>query len=78
MSGLNWQEIDASTANQTRRVIWQSGGMDGFASYCIEEPELRLAVVALFNESDAASNQRQQAMINAILMGIESSAVLLP
>jgi CubicO group peptidase (beta-lactamase class C family) len=78
MSGLNWQEIHATTANSTRRLIWQSGGMDGFASYCIEEPELHLAVVALFNESDPSSSQRQQAMINAILTGLDTRAVLLP
>ncbi len=78
MSGLNWQEIDASTATETRRLIWQSGGMDGFASYCIEEPELHIGIVALFNESDAGSAQAQQAMINAILRDIDGRAVLLP
>jgi CubicO group peptidase (beta-lactamase class C family) len=78
MSGLNWQEIWATDATGTRRLIWQSGGMDGFASYCIEEPELHVVVVALFNESDASSSQRQQAMINAILTGLDSRAVLLP
>lgn len=78
ISGLNWQEIDASTPHDKRRIIWQSGGMDGYASYCIEEPELQLAVVAFFNESDASSSQRQQAMINAILIGLDPRAVLLP
>jgi hypothetical protein len=78
MSGLNWQEIRATDATGTRRLIWQSGGMDGYASYCIEEPELHLAVVALFNESDATSNQAQQAMVNAILTGLDARAVLLP
>ena len=78
MSGLNWQEIHATGATGTRRLIWQSGGMDGYASYCIEEPELHLAVVALFNESGASSNQRQQAMMNAILTGLDARAVLLP
>ena len=78
MSGLNWQEIDASTADGTRRLIWQSGGMDGFASYCIEEPELHIGIVALFNESDTTSGQAQQAMINAILSDLDARAVLLP
>jgi CubicO group peptidase (beta-lactamase class C family) len=78
MSGLNWQEIDASTAKDTARLIWQSGGMDGYASYCIEEPKLQLAMVALFNESDASTSQGQQAMVNAILIGIDPEAVLLP
>jgi CubicO group peptidase (beta-lactamase class C family) len=77
-TGLNWQEIDGTDAAGKRRLIWQSGGMDGYASYCIEEPELHLAVVALFNESDATSNPPQQAVINAILSGLESRAVLLP
>ncbi len=78
MSGLNWQEINAGTATERRRLIWQSGGMDGFASYCIEEPELHIGVVALFNESDATSAQAQQAMINAILRDLDARAVLLP
>jgi len=78
MSGLNWQEIYLSNAAGTRRLIWQSGGMDGFASYCVEEPELQLAVVALFNESDASSNHGQQTMINAILTGLDARSVLLP
>jgi len=78
MSGLNWQEINASNAAGTRRLIWQSGGMDGFASYCIEEPELHIGIVALFNESDTNSAQAQQAMINAILSDLDARAVLLP
>jgi len=78
MTGLNWQEIDASTGHDARRLIWQSGGMDGFASYCIEEPELHLAVVALFNEADFSTAQVQQELVNAILIGLEPRAVLLP
>jgi CubicO group peptidase (beta-lactamase class C family) len=78
MSGLNWQEIYATEATGTVRLIWQSGGMDGYASYCVVEPELHLAVVALFNEAGGTSGQRQQAMINAILTGLDSRAVLLP
>ena len=78
MTGLNWQEIDASGPAGKRRLIWQSGGMDGYASYCIEAPELHLAVVALFNESDPTSNRAQQAMVNAILTGLDPHAVELP
>jgi hypothetical protein len=75
---LHWQEGNATDTTGTRRLIWQSGDMDGYASYCVEEPELHLTVVAPFNEAGTSSNQRQQAMINAILTGLDSRAVLLP
>jgi serine-type D-Ala-D-Ala carboxypeptidase/endopeptidase len=73
-AGLNWQMINSDG----RRVIWQSGNIEGFHSYCIVEPELELGLVALFNQADGQSNPAHDVMINAILKGIEPRAVLLP
>ncbi len=73
-AGLNWQML----ASGGRRVIWQSGNIEGFNSYCIVEPELGLGLVALFNQADERSNPAHNGLVNAILKGIAPEAVLLP
>ncbi len=73
-AGLNWQMV----AGDGRRVIWQSGNIEGFNSYCVVEPELKLAVVALFNQADEKSNPAHNVLVNAILKGVEPRALLLP
>ena len=73
-AGLNWQMLTSGG----RRVIWQSGNIEGFNSYCVAEPELGLGLVALFNQADERSNPAHNSLVNAILKGIALEAVLLP
>jgi CubicO group peptidase (beta-lactamase class C family) len=73
-AGLNWQML----TNGGHRVIWQTGNIDGFHSYCIIEPELKVGLVVLFNEADAKSNPAHGEMVNMILKGLDAQAVLLP
>jgi CubicO group peptidase (beta-lactamase class C family) len=73
-AGLNWQMINA----EGRRLIWQSGNIEGFHSYCVVQPELKLAVVALFNEADEQSNTAHNVLVNAVLKGADPRALLLP
>ena len=73
-AGLNWQML---TSND-RRVIWQTGNIEGYNTYCITEPELKTGLVVFFNEADSKSNPAQGEMVNAILKGLDEKAVLLP
>jgi hypothetical protein len=61
-----------------RRVIWQSGNIEGFNSYCVVQPELKLAMAALFNEADAQANPAHNVLVNAILKRVDPRALLLP
>jgi len=73
-AGLNWQMLTAGD----KRVLWQSGNFEGFNSFCVAEPELKLGVVVLFNEADDTSNPAHNVMVNAILKGLAPDAVALP
>ena len=73
-AGLNWQMLTAPD----KRVIWQTGNIEGFHSYCIVEPELKLALVVLFNEGDDKSMPAHGVMVNQILQGLNPDAMLLP
>ncbi|MEO8018473.1 MAG: serine hydrolase domain-containing protein [Pseudomonadota bacterium] len=73
-AGLNWQMLSAPG----KRVIWQTGNIEGFHTYCIVEPELKLGLVALFNHEDQKTNDAHGVMVNEILKGIDAEAVLLP
>ncbi len=73
-AGLNWQMLTAGD----RRVVWQTGNIDGFHSYCIVEPELKIGLVVLFNEADVKSNPAHGEMVDTILKGLDAQAVLLP
>ena len=73
-AGLNWQILSAPG----KRLIWQSGNFEGFHAYCILEPELGLAVVAMFNQVDPETAPAHGAMVNAILESIEPRAILMP
>jgi len=73
-AGLNWQMLN----DKGRRVIWQSGNIEGFHSFCVAEPELKLGLVALFNEADEKSNSGHNTLVNAIIKGVAPEAVLLP
>lgn len=73
-AGLNWQMLTAPD----KRVIWQTGNIEGFHSYCILEPELKLALVVMFNEGDDKSMPAHGVMVNQILQGLNPDAILLP
>lgn len=72
--GLNWQILTADG----RRVLWQEGTVPGYTSYCIVEPELRLALVVLANESDPGSSRALATLANAVLSAADRRAVPLP
>ena len=71
---LNWQ-MWRSGGN---RLIWQSGNFPGFHGLCVVMPELRIGVVILANETDAASNAARDRMANEILKGLDARAIPLP
>ena len=73
-AGLNWQMLSESG----KRVIWQSGDLEGFHAYCVVEPERKLGLVVLFNQADRETNSAHGAMVNEILKGLDPEAVLLP
>jgi serine-type D-Ala-D-Ala carboxypeptidase/endopeptidase len=73
-AGLNWQMLSDSG----KRVIWQTGDLEGFHAYCIVEPERQLGLVALFNQADRVISNAHGVMVNEILKGIDPGAVLLP
>ena len=73
-AGLNWQMLTVAG----KRIIWQSGNIEGIHAYCIVEPELKLGLVALFNQSDKATDEAHGAMVNEILKGLDSQAALMP
>jgi serine-type D-Ala-D-Ala carboxypeptidase/endopeptidase len=73
-AGLNWQMLSDSG----KRVIWQSGDLEGFHAYCIVEPERELGLVALFNQADRETSSAHGAMVNEILKGIDPGTMLLP
>ena len=73
-AGLNWQMMTVDK----RRVVWQTGNIEGFHSYCVTEPEAKIALVVLFNEADDTSNPAHGEMVNAILKSLDNQAVLMP
>jgi len=73
-AGLNWQMLSAPG----KRLIWQTGHLDGFHSFLVVEPELKIGLVALFNETDGKSNATHDALINGILKTLNADAILMP
>ena len=73
-AGLNWQML----SDGGKRLIWQTGNFDGFHSYLIVEPELKIGMVVLFNETDDKSNPAHGEMVNAILKMLDADAIVLP
>lgn len=72
--GLNWQ---VSSEGQ-RRVIWQDGAIPGYASFCILQPESKLAVVILSNGLDSKTLGRLSDMANRIMKEVEPMSVVKP
>jgi len=73
-AGLNWQVIK----NGNTRLIWQSGNVAGFTSYCVLYPESKMAIVVLTNEEDRTAPGRIEKMINQVAHAINSNAPALP
>jgi CubicO group peptidase (beta-lactamase class C family) len=73
-AGLNWQMLSAPG----KRLIWQTGNLDGFHSYLVVEPELKIGLVALFNETDSKSNPAHGELVNGMLKILNAEAILLP
>ncbi len=72
--GLNWQVMRQGQ----RRVIWQDGAHPGYATFCILQPESKLALVILSNELDATTLGRLSAMANRIMKGVDPLSVTKP
>jgi D-alanyl-D-alanine-carboxypeptidase/D-alanyl-D-alanine-endopeptidase len=72
--GLNWQML----IEPGKRLIWQTGNIDGFHAYCILEPELELGLVVLFNQEDRDTNSAHGIMVNEILRRLEPAAIPVP
>lgn len=72
--GLNWQVMREGR----RRVIWQDGAIPGYASFCIVQPESKLALVILSNELDETTLGRLSEMANRIMKAVEPLSVTKP
>lgn len=72
--GLNWQMLREGE----REVIWQDGAMPGYASFCILQPQLNMALVFLSNELDSATLGRLSTLANRIMHGIDARSVTKP
>ena len=72
--GLNWQMLREGE----RQVIWQDGAIPGYASFCILQPQLDMALVILSNELDPATLNRLSALANRIMQGIDARSVIKP
>ena len=72
--GLNWQIMREGQ----RRVIWQDGALPGYASFCIVQPESKLALVILSNELDATTLGRLSDMANRIMKAVDPQSVTKP
>jgi CubicO group peptidase (beta-lactamase class C family) len=72
--GLNWQMLREGE----REVIWQDGAMPGYASFCILQPQLNMALVILSNELDPATLGRLSTLANRIMHGIDARSVTKP
>jgi D-alanyl-D-alanine-carboxypeptidase/D-alanyl-D-alanine-endopeptidase len=72
--GLNWQILTLPNY----RVIWQEGGVPGFASYCVLYPELDLGIVAFTNALDPGTAAQLSGLVKQLTRQIDSRAVDLP
>jgi len=72
--GLNWQMLREGE----REVIWQDGAMPGYASFCILQPQLNMALVILSNELDPATLGRLSTLANRVMHDIDGRSVTKP
>jgi len=59
-------------------IIWQSGNVAGFTSYCVLYPELKMGMVILTNEESRSSAGLIENMVNHIATSIIPTAITLP
>ena len=50
--------------NDLHKLIWQSGDLEGFASYCVLCPEYDMGIIVLTNEEDQKAPGLIEKMIN--------------
>jgi CubicO group peptidase (beta-lactamase class C family) len=73
-TGLNWQELHSNGST----VIWQSGMIPGFQSFCVFYPGLDMGIVVLSNESEKTLGRNLESMINQIMPKLNKRVVSLP
>jgi D-alanyl-D-alanine-carboxypeptidase/D-alanyl-D-alanine-endopeptidase len=74
-AGLNWQVLQAA---DKKRLIWQSGDLVGFASYCALYPEANLGIVVMTNEEDRHAPGLIEKLIDPIAAYLEPGAIPFP
>jgi len=74
-AGLNWQVLRGGNG---QRIIWQSGNVAGFTSYCVLYPESKMGIVILTNEESRSSAGLIENMVNHIATSIIPTVVTLP
>ena len=72
--GLNWQILTLPNY----RMIWQEGGVPGFASFCVLYPELDLGIVAFTNALDPGTAGQLSALVKQLTRQIDARAADLP
>jgi D-alanyl-D-alanine-carboxypeptidase/D-alanyl-D-alanine-endopeptidase len=72
--GLNWQ----IRTLPNYRMIWQEGGVPGFASYCVFYPELDLGIVVFTNALDPGTAGQVSALVKQLTRQIDARVVDLP
>lgn len=72
--GLNWQMLREGG----RDVIWQDGAIPGYASFCVLQPQLGLALVILSNTLGPDTLGRLSTLVNRILHEIDARSVTKP
>jgi D-alanyl-D-alanine-carboxypeptidase/D-alanyl-D-alanine-endopeptidase len=72
--GLNWQMLSLPKF----RMIWQEGGVPGFASYGVLYPELAIGIVAFTNALDPQTAGKLSALVKQVTRQIDPRAADLP
>jgi D-alanyl-D-alanine-carboxypeptidase/D-alanyl-D-alanine-endopeptidase len=73
-TGLNWQELHSNGYT----VIWQSGMIPGFQSFCVFYPGLDMGIVVLSNESEKTLGRNLELLINQVMPKLNKRVVVLP
>jgi CubicO group peptidase (beta-lactamase class C family) len=74
-AGLNWQVIQSA---DKKRLIWQSGNVPGFISYCTLYPDDQMAIVVLTNEESHTAPAVIENMINHLSAALKPGVIELP
>ena len=74
-AGLNWQVIQSPGG---QRLIWQSGDLAGYASYCALYPGDHMGIVVLTNEEDRKAPGLIEKLIDQIAVSLKPDAPRFP